>query len=213
MVRFSSPAPSWKINLSKVMSQVEIDTVLSDLTEKSRQNPQAFVKLVIFRLAVFSGVRASELAGLRMEDVALDSDLPVIRVRAETAKGHHSREIPLFSEETRSDLLHWKMLRTSQGATASDPFVCSVSKSSQGHSFTRQSIRNRFRSAVKCLGKERAGSLSVHHGRHTFASMSLHKLVPISLVRDSLGHSSLSITNLYVGLFRDRKGLTYSLDS
>ena len=213
MVRFSSPAPSWKINLSRIMSQVEIDTVLSDLTPKSRQNPQAFVRLVIFRLAVFSGVRASELAGLRMQDVALDSDLPVIRVRAETAKGHKSREIPLFSEATRSDLLRWKMLRTSQGATATDPFVCSVSKNSLGHSFTRQSVRNRFRQALKCLGKERAASLSVHDGRHVFCSMSIHKGVPIALVRDSLGHSSISITNLYTGLFRSRSGFTYSLDS
>jgi integrase len=45
--------------------------------------------------------------------------------------------------------------------------------------------------------------VTVHHGRHTFVSLSLARLVPIAAVRDAAGHASISTTNIY----------THSLDA
>jgi integrase len=212
MVRFASPAPAWKINLSKILSQQEIDAVIADLTPKSQRNHQAMVKLIIFRLSVFCGIRASELAGLNIEDAALNADLAVIRVRAEIAKGGKEREVPIFSAATVRDLKLWKAYRIDNGAVNTDPFVCSVTADTYGYRFSRFSIRNRFRAACKALGTERMKNVTVHDGRHTCASMSLHKGVPLALVRDFLGHSSICITNTYCGLFRDGKGLAFNID-
>lgn len=212
MVRFASVSPSWKVNLSRVLSQGEIDTVTGHLSPHATSSPQALVKLVIFRLSVFCGLRATELCGLNLDDVALETDFPVIRVRAEIAKCSKAREVPIFSRETVGDLRRWRDLRLMHGARGNDPFLCSVTVDALGKRFSRQGARNRFRAACKCLGAERAESVTIHDGRHTCASMSLHKQVPIALVRDMLGHSSISITNTYVGLFRDGKGTLYNLD-
>jgi integrase len=212
MVRFASITPSWKMNLSRVLSQVEIDTIAGHLAPKATSNPQALVKLVLFRLAVFCGLRATELCGLNLDDVALDTDFPVIRIRAEIAKCSKAREVPILSRDTVKELRRWRDLRVKHGTQDQDSFLCSVTADTLGHRFSRQGARNRFRAACKCLGAERADSITIHDGRHTCASMSLHKQVPIALVREMLGHSSISVTNTYVGLFRDGKGMFYDLD-
>jgi len=212
MVRFGTSSPSWTVNQSRVLSQSEIDTVVAKLSAKSQSNLQDQVKLVIFRLSVYCGLRANELCGLNLGEVHLESDFPFLSIRSETAKGGKSREVPILSMVTVKDLQSWEAYRISQGATDKDPFLCSVTSDTLGHRFSRQGARNRFKAACKCLGDERAASLTIHDGRHTCASMSLHKHVPIALVRDMLGHSSIAITNTYVGLFRDGKGMAYNLD-
>ena len=212
MVRFAASSPSWKIAPSKVMSQPEIDAVLTDLGGKATTSPQALVKVIIFRLAVYCGLRVSEICGLNLADVLIDGGLAVIKVRAEIAKGKKAREVPILSEATVSDLRRWKALRSSQGATKADAFLVSVSADSMGNRFSRQGARHRFQAACKVLGEERAQGLTIHDGRHTAASQALHKGVPLALVRDMLGHSSIAITNTYVGLFRDGNGMGYNLD-
>jgi integrase len=211
-MRYAGAAPAWNVADSKVLSQAEIDAVLAALGEGSKDSIQALVKLVIFRLSVFCGLRVSEICGLNMADVCLESDMPVIRVRAAIAKGKKAREVPIFSRAAVAEFRRWKGLRLLQGAMADSPFACSVSAGSAGHRFNRQGCRNRFKTACAVLGAERSDGLTIHDGRHTAASMALHKQVPITVVRDMLGHSSISITNTYAGLFRDGTGLRYCLD-
>jgi integrase len=209
-MRFAGSAPAWKVAHSKVLGQLEIDAVLADLTPKSQKSQQALVRLCIFRLATFTGLRVSELCGLNLGDVTLDAELPVIRVRAEIAKCHKGREVPIFSQATVADLRRLRDARLADGATGNDPLICSMSKGTRGNRMCRFVARRRFISSCKVLGKER--KTSVHHGRHTAASQFLAKSLPITLVRDMLGHSSISVTNTYAGLFRDRKGPAYNLD-
>jgi integrase/recombinase XerD len=40
--------------------------------------------------------------------------------------------------------------------------------------------------------------ISLHWLRHSHATHALSKGAPISLVRDSLGHSNISVTNVYL---------------
>jgi integrase/recombinase XerD len=211
-MRYDGTAANWSVAYSKVLSQAEIDAILAALVEKAKDSAQAMVKLVIFRLSAFCGLRVSEICGLNMADVCLESDMPVIRIRMEIAKGKKAREVPIFSEAAVAECRRWKALRQLQGATADSPFVCSVSAGSVGNRFNRQGCRNRFKAACSALGSERASTLTIHHGRHTAASQSLAKGVPLPLVRDMLGHSSISITNTYASLFRSGKRLQYSLD-
>jgi len=212
MVNFAASSTSWNINQSKGLSQAEIDRIVADLSFKAQSNVQDQVKLVLFRLSVYCGLRATELCGLNLDEVNLESDFPHLLIRSETAKGGKAREVPILSIATVMDFRTWKALRIAQGATNVAPFLCSVGSGTLGHRFSRQGARNRFKAACKCLGQERAAGLTIHDGRHTCASMSLHKRVPIALVRDMLGHSSIAITNTYTGLFRDGKGMVYNLD-
>ena len=205
-------ASSWTVKNSKVMTQNEIDTVLADLTPKAMKSHQALIKLLIFRLTTFCGLRVTEMSLLNIEDIYLNNEQPYIRIRAETAKGKKGREVPIYSEATVSEVKTWLAIRATMGASKGDPLLVSVSRDSMGHRFSRQGARNRFRAACKALGEERAKSLTIHAGRHTAISQLLEKSVPIAIVRNLAGHSSISVTNIYTGIFHGRQVQNYNID-
>ena len=205
-------ASSWTVKNSKVMTQNEIDAVLADLIPKAQKRHQALVKLLIFRLTAFCGLRVTEMTLLNIEDIYLNNEQPYIRIRPETAKGRRGREVPIYSEATISELKAWLGLRAAMGAGSGDPLLVSVSKDAMGHRFSRQGARNRFRAACASLGEERAKSLTIHAGRHTAISQLLAKSVPIAIVRNLAGHSNLSVTNIYTGIFHGRQVQNYNID-
>jgi site-specific recombinase XerD len=209
MVTYSN---AWSVKQSKVMSETEIDSVLADLVPKSRKSRQNLVRLVIFRLATFCGLRVTEMTLLNCDDIRTGCEQPFIRIRAETSKGHKAREVPIYSEATVNDLRFWMSVRSEMGANPGDAFLVSVSKDALGKRFSRQGARLRFQSACRALGPERAKGLSIHSGRHTACSFLLHKRVPIAIVRNLMGHSSLSVTNVYSSTFVDRGATKYTLD-
>lgn len=72
-----------------------------------------------------------------------------------------------------------------------------------GKPLDRQNARARFKVACRVLGAERTAGLTIHHGRHTFASFALARGVSPVAVQQALGHSSLSVTNVYAHLLDD----------
>jgi site-specific recombinase XerD len=209
MVTYSN---AWSVKQSKVMTEMEIDSVIGDLVPKSRSSRQILVKLVIFRLATYCGLRVTEMTLLNMDDVRLDCEQPFIRIRAETSKGNKAREVPIYSEGTVSDLRAWIATRAEMDSDPGAPFLVSVSKDAIGNRFSRQGARLRFQSACRSLGEERAKGCSIHFGRHTACSFLLSRGVPITTVRNLMGHSSISVTNVYSATFVDRAAKKYTLD-
>jgi len=150
------------------------------------------------------GLRVSELIGLRIGDVRVGVEKPYILVRADIAKRRKARRVPLWWDQgTLDDLTAWRDQRTGQGAGSAGPFVCSQSARSAGKPLDRQNARARFKVACRVLGPERTAGLTIHHGRHTFASFALARGVSPVAVQQALGHSSLSVTNVYAHLLDD----------
>lgn len=203
---------SYSISTTQILSQTEISTVLDDLHHRATHSKSALVNLVIFRLATFCGLRVSELGGLQMDDVFLNVERPYINVPASVAKFHKKRIVPIWSTETITDLRAWAAYRSTLGIDTTAPFVCSVQIDTLGHPISRQNARKQFKNAVKSLGKERQRTLTIHDGRHTMCSLALHRNIPIAMVRDALGHSSISVTNIYTCIFDDGTSAKPSLD-
>jgi site-specific recombinase XerC len=156
---------------------------------------------VVFRLASCAGLRASEIAGLTLADVQVDSTQPKIRVRKEIAKGHKARKVPLtWDAGTLADLRDWKRFRRGQGAGDDAPFVCSQHRDALGNALDRRGLRKRFKACCKCLGRERQAELTIHDGRHSFVSHALHGGRSIVEVRAAAGHNSLATTSIYAHL-------------
>jgi site-specific recombinase XerD len=59
-------------------------------------------------------------------------------------------------------------------------------------------VSQQWQSSIRVLGAERVRQLSVHKGRHTCASHLLSAGIPGTVVRDTLGHSNMSITDIYL---------------
>ncbi len=189
---------NWTVTKDQILQPGEMVRVLADLSFRSKRSLNSRMNAIIFRLASFCGLRASEISGLTLADVLIDSTAPKIKVRPEVAKGGKGRRVPLTWDQATLDAIRgWKLLRIGQGAKPGDPFICSQRVGSHGHTLDRQNLRQRFKCCCRCLGSERRQEITIHMGRHSFISHAIHGGRTIVEVRDAAGHSSLNITNLY----------------
>src|SRR6202040_1669522 len=99
---------------------------------------------------------------------------------------------------TLEDLAAWKNDRLELGAVPDQPFLASLIPGRALKSFSRHTLRKRFRTACKVLGAARLESLTIHHGRHTFISHALAGGRSLAEVRDAAGHCNVSITSGYL---------------
>jgi integrase len=189
----------WRVDQAKILTRRELAVVLTDLKRKAPRSPSTRLNLVVFRLACCCGLRASEIAGLGLDDVVVAGDRPHLRIRRHVAKGGRRRTVPLWWDEgTLSDLAAWRAERAAHGGNAL--FVASRQSAQGGKPLSRHTLRKRFLTACKALGPERRRTLTIHHGRHTFVSHALAGDRTLAEVRDAAGHASLLATSAYLHL-------------
>ena len=184
----------------KILTRRELAAVLTDLKRKALRSRNTQLNLVIFRLACCCGLRASEIAQLQVADVRVELQRPHLCIRNGAAKGGRPRTVPLWWDAgTLADVAAWKQERLRHGAGATEALVASQRPGrTAGISLSRYTLRKRFRTACKVLGRERLASLTIHHGRHTFISHALAGSRTLAEVRDAAGHSNVSITSIYL---------------
>jgi integrase len=112
---------------------------------------------------------------------------PHLRIRNGAAKGGRPRTVPLWWDAgTLADLAGWKQDRLGQGTGGKEAFVASQRPGrAAGMPLSRHTLRKRFRTACKVLGRGRLASLTIHHGRHTFISHALAGGRTLAEVRDA----------------------------
>jgi integrase/recombinase XerD len=196
MKTYRSPA----LDATTVLTRKELSTVLAELHRKAPRSPNTRLNLIVFRLATCCGLRASEIARLRISDVRVDGVArPHLRIRTGAAKGHRSRNVPLWWDAgTLADVSEWKSLRLKTTTDAEEPFVVSLRPGRAPNPLSRHTLRKRFRTACKVLGAERLESLTIHHGRHSFISHALAGGRSLAEVRDAAGHANITVTNIYL---------------
>lgn len=200
-----------KINPLKILTRTEIRDVVADLKRK-RRSVNTRQNLVVFRLATCCGLRVSEIVGLKLANVKLNSRRPHIEVPAAIAKRKQARTVPLWWDAaTLADLDQWKQERTAQGAKPGDPFVCSQSggtnsrtgAASFGKFLSDRNAQARFKTCIRCLGPERVAMLSIHSGRHSFINHALAGGRTLAEIRDAAGHANVSTTSVYLHIVHD----------
>jgi integrase len=185
---------------TKILTRRELTAVLADLKRKAPRSRNTRLNLVVFRLACCCGLRASEIARLRVADVRVELPRPYLRIRNGAAKGGRPRTVPLWWDVgTLADVAAWRQQRLLEWAGAEEAFVASRRPGrTAGIPLSRHTLRKRFRTACKVLGRERLATLTIHHGRHTFISHALAGGRTLAEVRDAAGHSNVSITSTYL---------------
>jgi site-specific recombinase XerD len=141
-------------------------------------------------MAVQTGLRASELLGLRCEDIAL---APVAFVRCQ-GKGRKLRSTPL-RKDTIAVLRAWLTERRGQSSEPAFPTITGTTLSHDG----LQYLLNKHL-AVACRGCPSLTSKHVtpHVLRHTLAMDLLHHGVDRSVIALWLGHESVETTAVYL---------------
>ncbi len=138
-----------------------------------------------------AGLRASEIVGLRLDEIELDGPYPRIVVRG---KGRRQRRLPLWKEASRA-LRAWLSVR---GPALTPEIFLNDRGEALGTSGLSYIVKKHVRMAqphCPSLSKKR---ISPHVLRHTCAMTSLQATRDIRKVALWLGHSSLKSTEIYL---------------
>jgi integrase/recombinase XerD len=140
-----------------------------------------------------AGLRASELAGLRLEDV--NAHLNVLRVMG---KGSKERVVPVAPEAMA---LLEDYLRTDRAAAAREG-VQNVFVSRTGQPVLREDVYAIVRKHARASGT--GGRVSPHTLRHCFATHMLSGGADLRVVQELLGHADIATTQVYTHVDAER---------
>lgn len=210
-----------QLDPTKILDITEVRAILLDLKHRMKKARNQRLNLIVFRLACCCGLRRGEICGLNLGDLVTTGERPCLRVRKEITKGktitkrdgtkevrRRGRIVPLWWDKgTLADLRDWIEFRKAMGTGPSDPLLVGLNPHrGTGKRMTGSKLGYRWKTCIKCLGEERQSQLSIHSGRHTFASLSLQAGHSLVAVRDALGHANISTTSVYLHAI-DQAGL------
>jgi integrase len=157
----------------------------------------------LYRLALASCLRYSELTALRWEDVDLKRQRVSVRRTwsrsgvqgmpwmIEAPKDHEQRVVPIDDETVAVLVRHRErqvFARARSGRWVEHDLIF---PGRDGGMVSAEMVRRRFRQAVADAG---VTPLHFHGLRHTGATLLLRAGVPLKVVSDILGHASISFT-------------------
>jgi integrase len=146
-------------------------------------------------VAAYTGLRASELRGLRWENVDLDGGVIHVRQRADrfnaigapkSATGH--RDVP-FGKVVANTLKEWK-LRCPNGPLV---FPTSTGRIVEHSNLVKASLIPAC-IAAGLVVDGKAKYTGLHVLRHFYASWLIDRNLPPKVIQESLGHSSITMT-------------------
>ncbi len=182
--------PKTGLSLPKILTVQEIERLL-DVPDV--RNPRDLRNGAMMELMYGSGLRVSELIGLRLQDINLEANF--VRVMG---KGSRERIIP-FGTQAAAVIREW----ISRGRPVllkqqNTPFLF-VARA--GKPMTRQS----FWKILKKYGAEAnlPRSLTPHTLRHSFATHLLEGGADLRSVQTMLGHSDISTTQIYTHISKE----------
>lgn len=182
-------SPKLEKKLPTFLSEREAGTAVAAAAAQGRDGDR---DAAILELLYGSGLRSSELLGLRAGDVDLAGG--TVRV---TGKGNKQRIVPV----TRPAAAALKKLMA--GLYPEQP----VFLGSHGRALPRRQLQRIVKRAIRAAGHR--GKASPHVLRHTFATHLLDRGADLKAVKELLGHASLSTTQIYTHVTMDRLKKVY----
>ena len=163
-----------------------------------------------------TGMRLNEIVNLRWKNVNLATRIITVGDEEFTTKGRNQRYIPISDEvfevltriKTPSFVLPLiKGEKMKEAPSFILPFIKEekingfVFAKSNGEPFTGDHFSKRFKRACKSAGIDK--SIHFHSLRHSFASNLAQKGVNLYTIKELLGHSSITTTEIYSHLNMD----------
>ena len=182
-----APRP-WR-RLPGVLSSEEVDRLLA---AREVATPQDLRNRAMLELMYASGLRVSELVGLRLGDA--DLSLGIVRV---IGKGDKERLVPVGDAATDSlrAYLNDGRARLAKGRASDHLFL-----GRHGRGLTRQMFWQIIKRAAVRAGIAKA--VTPHTLRHSFATHLLERGADLRAVQLMLGHADIATTQIYTHLNR-----------
>ena len=161
----------------------------SPFSKSSRESYEKRLSRLIVSILYGTGMRRSELLGLKIENV--DFGRKVVKIHG---KGDKMREIPLVASLSEEILLYLKAVEAICGGERSlkDPLLVTYRMGPLYPVYVDRAVK-------KELGDVRglAGRKSPHVLRHSLATELLNEGADLNSIKEMLGHSSLATTQIY----------------
>jgi len=176
------------------ISYVKEDGMTAILNAVDINKPNGLRDYLILALMYSTGIRVSELIGIKVRDISL-SEPPSILVHG---KGQKSRYVPLF-QEVRPFLDRYLSERHLDLPIHENEYLF---KNHMRKQFTRQGIDHIVKKYTKIAAENNEGisipdNFSPHKIRHSSAMSLLDEGVDLIYIRDLLGHVSIRTTEIY----------------
>ena len=183
------------LSLPKIVSRAEIEALI-EATEVKDVKQAARLRCLI-EMAYASGMRISELVGLRLDAVARDPAYLIIK-----GKGGVERLVPL-NPPAREAIRTYLGIRGAflQSKDQANPFLF-ASRGAEGH-LTRRRVGQLLDEAAMNAGIDPA-RVSPHVLRHAFATHLLEGGADLRVVQTLLGHADISTTQIYTHVANER---------
>ena len=177
--------------LPDTLSVAEIDLIFSSI---DHSKPEGARNRAIMETLYSSGLRVSELLGLKLSD--LHPDIGFIRVRG---KGNKERLVPVGSSALKFLDIYTEQVRVHVPVKPGYESILFLNR--RGTALSRVSIFNIVKDLVASAGLKK--SISPHTFRHSFATHMLEGGADLRAVQQMLGHESITTTEVYTHLDRD----------
>jgi integrase/recombinase XerC len=191
------PSPKKEQKLPSYLSVDEIFRLL-DLPDK-----KSFIGTrdgAILELFYSTGIRISELTGIRMEDLHLAERMVKVR-----GKGKKERLLPVGKKSVGAleGYIAFRNKRIAKFCTAREELFLNY----RGRGISVRGVRKILEKYIR--QNNFTGKISPHSLRHSFATHMLDAGADLRSIQEMLGHSSLSTTQKYTHLTIDRLAKAY----
>lgn len=180
--------PFKKIKPAKLPKKIPLFINKSELQLIINNTDEQFLK-DLFQLAFYTGMRLGEIVNLRWNWIDLRRNIITVKNSADfTTKSKKERIIPIapaIRSIIKKKYYEFSSLDGSQ-------FVFTRTK---GIKLNEDYVSKKFKNAVRSA--ELNDSIHFHTLRHSFASMLVQKGVSLYIVKELLGHESITTTQIY----------------
>jgi integrase/recombinase XerD len=180
----------WK-RLPKALTDAEIAQLIRP---PAQATPEALCNYAVLELAYASGLRLSELCGIRLEQLHLDAGFVTI-----IGKGNKERVVPLGRPAAQALEVY---LQSGRPKLVSARSTAAVFLTNRGTSFAPVTMWRRIKSCVRRAGVER--NVTPHMLRHSFATHLLEHGADLRVIQELLGHASIGTTEVYTHVANSR---------
>ena len=199
-------ASDYKITRDKFMDEEERGKLLKFCKEKAKLDLMQGritwpIRYMLVNLALYSGLRVSEIAELKIKDLYLDDvDDPYLNVRC--GKGGKSRDVYLDTELVKElkKYISYKKKSLKEPVDSESPLFAGR----DGKHSTTTTLKISFKKAIRDSGLK--SDYSIHSARHTYCTHLYHKTQDLRFAQKQLGHSNINMTSLYADILPSENG-------
>jgi integrase/recombinase XerD len=191
------PPRAWKV-LPRYLAVEEVDRLLA---QPDVSTPRGLRDRALIELLYATGMRVSELVGLRPSDVNLEASYLTC-----TGKGDKQRIVPIGDEASSWVGRYIREARPSLLRRRSTPRLF-VNARGGGVALTRIGFWKILKGYARQAGL--TSSLSPHMLRHSFATHLLERGADLRAIQMMLGHADLSTTQIYTHVLEQRMRAVY----